>query len=79
LSLLILTAAFMQITVNAPAATLPAPQQSPQSPDTIASTVDRQVAAVEKLVIDASEAMPDNKFDFSPESLNIPLCPQSLG
>jgi|SRR5271156_1897571 hypothetical protein len=47
-------------------------QQSPQPPATIASTVDRAISAVEKQVVEAAEAMPEDKFNFSPESLNIP-------
>jgi hypothetical protein len=39
---------------------------------TIASIVDRQLTDTEKQVVDAAEAMPENKFNFSPESLNIP-------
>ena len=51
------------------AASGPAPQQSQA---TVASVVDRDISAVEKQIIDAAEAMPDDKFNFSPESLNIP-------
>lgn len=47
-------------------------QQSPQSAPTIASAVDRDISAVEKQIVDAAEAMPESKFNFSPESLNIP-------
>ena len=43
-----------------------------QAPATVASTVDRQISAVEKLVVDAAEAMPEEKFNFSPESLKLP-------
>ena len=43
-----------------------------QSAPTIASTVDRAVSGIEKQVTDAAEAMPEDKFNFSPESLNIP-------
>ncbi len=39
---------------------------------TIASTVDRDLSSVETLLIDAAEAMPEEKFNFTPESLNIP-------
>lgn len=46
-------------------------QQTKQDPTTVASTVDRQITAVEKLVEDAAEAMPEEKFNFSPENLNI--------
>jgi uncharacterized damage-inducible protein DinB len=44
-----------------------APQQA-----TVASVVDRDISSVEKLISDAAEAMPEDKFNFSPESLNIP-------
>jgi len=57
----------------APAAS-PAPQAqaSPAAPATFASVVDRQVSAYEKNVVDAAEAMPADKFDFTPATLNIP-------
>ena len=47
-------------------------QASQQSAPTVATTVDREVSAIEKLVVEAAEAMPEDKFNFSPESLNIP-------
>lgn len=43
-----------------------------QPPATVASAVDRDISAVEKQIIDAAEAMPEEKFNFTPESLNIP-------
>jgi len=46
--------------------------QPPSSPLTVASEVDRAITNVEKEVVDAAEAMPEEKFDFSPESLKIP-------
>jgi uncharacterized damage-inducible protein DinB len=39
---------------------------------TIASAVDREISAVEKQIVDIAEAMPEEKFNFSPESLHIP-------
>lgn len=42
-----------------------------QSPQTMTSTVDQEVSAIEKLIVGAAEAMPEDKFNFSPESLNI--------
>ena len=49
------------------------PQAQPQQPTpTLASAVDAHITAVEKLIVDAAEAMPDDKFNFSPASLNIP-------
>ena len=49
-----------------------APQAAPQAPTTIASMLDREITNVEKQVTDAAEAMPEDKFNFTPESLHIP-------
>jgi uncharacterized damage-inducible protein DinB len=55
------------------AAAARAPQaQQPQPPPTIASTVDHEISTIEKELVEVAEAMPENKFNFSPESLNIP-------
>jgi hypothetical protein len=49
-----------------------APQgQQPQQSPTIASIVDLEISKIERQVVDAAEAMPAEKFNFSPESLNI--------
>jgi hypothetical protein len=61
-----------QGTENAVAASTPQAQQSAQSPPTIASVVDREISGVEKQIVEVAEAMPEDKFNFSPESLNIP-------
>jgi hypothetical protein len=46
---------------------------APQEPSpTVASVLDREISAIEKQVVDAAEAMPEDKFNFTPESLNIP-------
>lgn len=45
---------------------------SPAAPATIASTIDREISIIEKEIVDAAEAMPDEKFEFSPEKLNLP-------
>jgi DinB family protein len=58
-------------TKSAAAASAPQTQQ-PQPPPTIASTVEREISTIEKQVVDAAEAMPEDKFNFSPERLNIP-------
>jgi hypothetical protein len=47
-------------------------QQLQQPPATIASAVDREIGTIEKLIVEAAEAMPEDKFNFSPESLKIP-------
>jgi len=46
--------------------------QALQSAPTLASVVDRDISAVEKQIVDVAEAMPEDKFNFSPETLNIP-------
>jgi hypothetical protein len=57
-----------QGTTSAAAASAPQAQQPP----TIASMVDREISTIERQIVEAAEAMPADKFDFSPESLNIP-------
>ncbi len=66
-------AALRQATTSAPAASAPPPQQSQQpSAPTIASVLDREISGVEKQIVDVAEAMPEDKYNFSPETLNIP-------
>jgi hypothetical protein len=73
---LLTTVAYSQNSKNSPAASsAPAqnsPSTTPSSPPTIASAIDREVGIVEKEVVEAAEAMPEEKFDFSPEKLNLP-------
>jgi|SRR5271168_1991508 len=47
------------------------PGQGTTAP-TVASTVDQEISSIEKQILEAAEAMPEEKFNFSPESLNIP-------
>lgn len=47
-------------------------QTPPQPTVTLASLVDHEVSGIEKQVIDAAEAMPEEKFNFTPENLTIP-------
>jgi len=69
LAILIFTAiALRQGKSSAAAASTPQAQQAP----TLAPNVDREVSAIEKQVVEAAEAMPEDKFNFSPESLHIP-------
>lgn len=61
--------------VGATAANSPQGQQTQgaqQPSPTVASVVDREISAIENLILSAAEAMPEDKFNFSPESLNIP-------
>jgi uncharacterized damage-inducible protein DinB len=61
-----------QGTHNAATTSAPPAQQSQQSLPTIASVVDREISNIEKQILEVAEAMPEDKFNFSPESLNIP-------
>jgi hypothetical protein len=64
----VVTSAFAQGTKSTTATGAP----QAQLPATIAEMVDREVSDVERQVVDAAEAMPEDKFNFSPESANIP-------
>jgi uncharacterized damage-inducible protein DinB len=65
---LAVASAYSQAAKSSPAAGASAP---PSTPPTIASAIDREISIVEKELIDAAEAMPEDKFDFSPEKLNV--------
>lgn len=45
--------------------------QKPQPAPTIANQIERQVTLIEKEFVEAAEAMPDEKFNFTPEGLNL--------
>jgi len=47
-------------------------QQSPLPVPSIASLVDREISTLEKQVVEAADAMPENRFNFTPEAVNIP-------
>jgi len=67
--LLAAASAYTRAAESSPAAGASA---SPSTPPTIASAIDREITIVEKELIDAAEAMPEDKFDFSPAKLNLP-------
>src|SRR5262249_34876299 len=50
----------------------PQPQPTPQPPPTIGGAVDTQIGIIEREIVSAAEAMPEDKFNFAPTSLNIP-------
>jgi hypothetical protein len=60
--------AFAQAAKSSPAA---GASTSPSTPPTIASAIDREISLVEKEVVEAAEAMPEEKFDFSPDKLSL--------
>ena len=59
----ILAALFALTSSSGRAADAPAP--------TVASVVDRQISNIEREVVEAAEAMPEEKFNFSPDSLKL--------
>jgi hypothetical protein len=66
---LLAASAYTQAVKSSPA---PGSSASPSTPPTIASAIDREISLVEKEMVEAAEAMPEDKFDFSPEKLNVP-------
>ncbi len=69
--LVVTVSALGQGTKGAAVATAPQAQASQAAP-TLASAIDREISAIEKQVTETAEAMPEDKFNFSPESLNLP-------
>ena len=63
--------ALLALTLLASATVARAQTQPLPPPRSLASMIDREISAVEKQVLDAAEAMPDDKFNFTPESLTI--------
>ena len=60
---------------SAAASSVPAAQAAQlaaQPAPTIASVVDSEISGIEKEIVAAAEAMPEDKFNFSPERLKIP-------
>jgi len=51
-----------------PAAT---PAGQPQQPPTISAVIDREITIIEKEFVDAAEAMPEDKYNFTPAGLNL--------
>ena len=49
----------------------PGQPQSAKPAPSIASSVNREVSIVEREFVSVAEAMPDDKFNFTPETLNI--------
>jgi uncharacterized damage-inducible protein DinB len=46
-------------------------QAEPQPAPTIANQIDQQITLIEKQFVEAAEAMPEEKFAFTPETLNL--------
>jgi hypothetical protein len=70
--LLALPLLVLMVAPLAKSATQAQSSQAQPSRPTLAADVDREISRLEKQVVDAAEAMPEEKFNFSPETLNIP-------
>src|ERR1700760_890034 len=54
-----------------PAAPQAAKPAAPTPPATISGQVDKQISLIEKELVEAAEAMPEEKFNFTPQSLKL--------
>src|SRR5258708_32692176 len=70
--LLFLALSALAQTAPAPAAKPAAPAQAAKPAASIAAAVDRQMTILEREFVSAAEAMPEDKYGFTPASLNIP-------
>ena len=64
--------AWGRATNSAAAASALQTQPVQQPLPTLASILDVEISNVEKQIVDVAEAMPEDKYNFSPESLHIP-------
>jgi hypothetical protein len=72
LAIFVFTVAALEEGIKSTAAPSAPQTQQSEPPLTIASTVDREISTIEKQIVEIAEAMPEDEFNFSPESLNIP-------
>jgi len=63
--------AVLSFAVGATAQATAKPAASPAPSPTIGTVIDREISSLEREFVSAAEAMPDDKFNFSPTSLNI--------
>ncbi len=62
----------VKIAVASSAPSASALQPAQQAAPTLASVIDGEISGIEKEIVDAAEAMPEDRFNFSPENLKIP-------
>jgi uncharacterized damage-inducible protein DinB len=61
--------AFAQATK--PAAPAASPAASPAAAPTVGAVIDREISILEKEFVDAADAMPEDKYNFTPAGLNL--------
>jgi DinB family len=59
---------FAVVSLSAQNSTNPKPDASP----TVAAVIDKEISNLEGLLVSAAEAMPEDKFNISPENLKLP-------
>jgi uncharacterized damage-inducible protein DinB len=70
--LLLMVSGALSVFANSAAAQAsPSPQATPQAAPTIVSAADSQISVIEREFVGAAEAMPEDKYNFAPASLNI--------
>lgn len=63
--------AVLSFAVGATAQATAKPAASPAPSPTVGTVIDREISILEREFVSAAEAMPDDKFNFAPGSLNI--------
>jgi uncharacterized damage-inducible protein DinB len=61
--------AFAQATK--PAAPAASPAATPAAAPTVGAVIDREISIIEKEFVDAADAMPEDKYNFTPAGLNL--------
>jgi uncharacterized damage-inducible protein DinB len=61
--------AFAQTTK--PAAPAASPAATPAAAPTVGAVIDREISIIEKEFVDAADAMPEDKYNFTPAGLNL--------
>jgi uncharacterized damage-inducible protein DinB len=64
--------AAVSFSIGAGAQNTAKPAATPAQPPTVGAVIDREISVVEREFVSAAEAMPEDKYNFSPVSLNIP-------
>ncbi|HWS17470.1 MAG TPA: DinB family protein, partial [Candidatus Elarobacter sp.] len=54
-----------------PAAPAATPAATPAAAPTVGAVIDREISIIEKEFVDAADAMPEDKYNFTPAGLNL--------
>jgi len=70
-TMLMITALSVATQAQSGGASAPTQSQAAKPAPSIASSADREVSIIEREFVSVAEAMPEDKYNFSPEGLNI--------